>query len=66
MHLFIESGTREGLLVFPPHIPAKANNHSMSCYNPTQLSSYLMYLDTNKLTDGQRHSHYQLMNLGGG
>ena len=48
MLLMVEKGTRGGICQ-AIHRHAKANNKSMKNYNKDVMSTYLMYLDANKL-----------------
>ena len=48
MYLFIEKGLRGGISMVS-HRHATANNPQMEDFNPSQPTSYLMYLDSNNL-----------------
>ena len=48
MYLFIEKGLRGGISMVS-HRYAQANNPQMEDFNPSQPTSYLMYLDSNNL-----------------
>ena len=48
MYLFIEKGLRGGISMVS-HRHATANNPQMEGFNPSQPTSYLMYLDSNNL-----------------
>ena len=48
MQLFIEKGLRGGIS-YIAHRHAEANNKYMKNYDPSKLSSYIMYLDANNL-----------------
>ena len=48
MHLFIERGTRGGISMASKRY-AKANNPLVKGYNPENPTSYIPYLDANKL-----------------
>ena len=48
MYLFVEKGLRGGISMVS-HRHATANNPQMEDFNPSQPTSYLMYLDSNNL-----------------
>ena len=48
MHLFIEKGMREGISYIAKR-HSKANNKCMECYDSSEESKYITYLDANNL-----------------
>ena len=47
MHLFIEKGMRRGISYIAKSY-AKANNKYMECYDSSEESKYITYLDANR------------------
>ena len=48
MHLFIEKGMRSGIFYISKR-HSKANNKYMECYDSSEKSKYIIYLDANNL-----------------
>ena len=48
MHLFIEKGMRGGISYISKRY-SKANNKYMKCYDSSEESKFIMYLDANNL-----------------
>ena len=56
MHLFIEKGMR-GAISYISKRYSKANNKYMKCYDSSEESKFVMYLDGNNLY-GETKSQY--------
>ena len=48
MHLFIEKGMR-GVISYIAKRHSKANNKYIECYDRSEKSNYIIYLDANNL-----------------
>ena len=62
MLLFIETGMRGGIS-YIAKIHSKANNKYMECYDSSEKSKHITYLDANNLYDWARVSIYHIVNL---